>query len=122
MCIKASLIGLGMADKLVIPNRKKYNQQLDRKFKKKENRSPKDPPPFEQIRTMKMTQQVYDDIKRQIGSKPAESGGILLSESLDYSISTFVPDIASPHNSAIYQPNTKFLNSVLVACRYVPSF
>lgn len=113
MCRKSSLIGLGLMDKLVIQNRNQYHRELDRKFTDKANRPPKDPPPSEQIRTMQITRQAYIDIKKQIGSKPAETGGILLSKSLDYRVSDFVLDIASKNHSSIYQPNTKFLNSVL---------
>ena len=37
----------------------------------------------------------------------------MLSNSLDYSISAFVLDIASLRHRSIYQPNIEFLNSVL---------
>jgi hypothetical protein len=97
----------------MIHDRSQYHRDLDRKFIDKSNRPPKNPPPLEQINTMKMTRQAYNDIKNQIGSKPAETGGLLLSKSLDYCVSDFVLDIASKKHSSIYQPNTKFLNSVL---------
>ena len=60
-----------------------------------------------------LTSQVRNDIKNTIGSVPAESGGLLISSTRDYTITCFVPDIAADKNSTIYQPNTDFLNSVL---------
>lgn len=98
---------------LVIRNRKKYHEDLRRNFAKKAKRSPKPPPDPRLISEMRMTRQAYQDIKETIGKRPAESGGILLSDTHDYTINCFVFDIAASQNSSVYQPNTAFLNSVL---------
>ena len=66
------------------------------------------------MRLMRMKESVYQDIKNQIGRHPAESGGILLSTNKDYVIDCFVFDIAALQNATVYQPNTAFLNSVLI--------
>jgi len=113
MCFKAAEKGIGLADSLVIPNRKQYHRRLEQNFKKKALRPPKEPPRFSQIKSMRMTKEVFEDIKNQIGSRPAESGGILISKSQDFIITTFVFDSASAKHSTIYQPNTEFLNSAL---------
>ena len=105
--------GVGSTDRLVIPNWKKYHRRLEQNFKKKALRPPKEPPHYSLINEMRMTREVFEDIKNQIGSIPAESGGILISKSKDYTITTFVFDIASAKHRTVYQPHTKFLNSVL---------
>ena len=80
---------------------------------KKALRPPKRHPPWDSIKTMRMTTQVYQDLENYIGSRPAESGGLLLSNMHDYTIKCFVFDILAAKNPTIYQPNTEFLNSVL---------
>jgi proteasome lid subunit RPN8/RPN11 len=81
--------------------------------KKKALRPPKPPPHHDLIENMRMKTQVYQDIKNTIGSRPAESGGLLMSYTRDYTITCFVLDIAAAKNSSVYQPDTAFLNSVL---------
>ena len=103
----------GQPGKLVISNRKQYTHALNEGFKKKAHRQPKPPPSPDLIENMRMMAPVYDDIENFIGSRPAESGGLLISSTRDYTITCFVPDIAAEKNSTIYQPNTDFLNSVL---------
>ena len=94
-------------------DRKQYLQRLNNDFEKKALRQPKSPPPPDLVLRMRMTAQVYRDIERSIGSRPAESGGILLSKSHDYTVTCFVWDNAADRNETIYQPNTEFLNAVL---------
>lgn len=98
---------------LGIPYEKGYFARLQSDFKRKSIRTPKPPPPLHLIENMRMTTQVYQDIKNSIGSRPAESGGLLMSHTHDYTITCFVLDIAADKNSSVYQPNIVFLNSVL---------
>ncbi len=98
---------------LVISSRKQYHDSLRKKFSKKAKRPPKPAPPACLIQEMRMMREVFDEIKETIGNCPAESGGILLSETCDYTITCFILDIAALQNSTVYQPNTTFLNSVL---------
>jgi len=100
-------------NQLEIPNRKRYRERLRKEFGQKALRPPKPFPPIELIESMKMKLDVYHDIKNYIGSRPAESGGLLISSSKDYTITCFVFDIAAATNRTIYQPDTEFLNSVL---------
>lgn len=76
-------------------------------------RPPKKPPYPKLIKTMRMTYQVKKAIKKLIGLKPAERGGILLSISNDYTITGFVYDKKASQKKNVYQPNTNFLNRVL---------
>jgi proteasome lid subunit RPN8/RPN11 len=101
------------SSQLKIPYRKQYLARLQSDFKKKAFRPPKSPPHPDLIENMRMTTQVYQDIKATIGSRPAESGGLLMSDTRDYTITCFVLDIAAAKNSSVYQPDTVFLNSVL---------
>lgn len=99
--------------KLVIHDRAKYHKNLRNDFAQKAQRPPKPDPDSRLIREMRMTRQAYTDIEETIGKRPAESGGILLSDKYDYTITCMVFDIAASQNSTVYQPNTAFLNSVL---------
>ena len=99
--------------KLVITNRESYLQKLREDFETKALRPPKPFPPPRLIKNMKMKLQAFRDIKKHIGTRPAESGGLLISSTKDYTITCFIFDIASAQNQTIYQPNTDFLNSVL---------
>ena len=100
---------------LEIPNKGQYLKRLRKDFEKKALRPPKPPPPPNLIENMRMESKVYQDIKNQIGSRPAESGGIMLSRTHDYTITCFVFDIAAEKEKqrTVYQPNTEFLNAVL---------
>lgn len=98
---------------LVIRDRKGYYEDLRKEFSKKAKRPPKPPPDPWLINEMHMMRQPFQDIEKTIGGLPAESGCVLLSDTLDYTITCAVFDIAAPRNATIYQPNTKFLNSVL---------
>ena len=100
-------------NQLEVLNREQYLEKLQKSFAKKALRSPKPPPPIDLLEVMRMTTQVYDDLENFIGSRPAESGGLLLSNTRNYSITCFVSDIAARKNRTIYQPDTEFLNSVL---------
>jgi hypothetical protein len=100
-------------NKLTISDTERYHRKLGKKFEKKALRPPKPPPHPCLIETMTMTGHVLKDIRESIGKRPAESGGILLSNTHDYSISCFVFDNAAAMHPTIYQPNTEFLNSVL---------
>jgi len=94
-------------------NRKKYLAKLKKDFAKKERRPPKPLPNSDLIKKMRIKLQVYQDIEEYIGYRPAESGGVLLSKSRDYIITSFIADIAAAKNRSVYQPNVDFLNSVL---------
>jgi hypothetical protein len=96
-----------------IHSKEQYLAKLQKEFAKKAMRPAKRPPPEYLIKTMKMKIQVHHDLKNSIGSRPAESGGILLSNESDYTITCFIFDILAAENPTIYQPNTEFLNSVL---------
>lgn len=99
--------------KLVIHDRAKYHRNLRNDFAKKAQRQTKPAPDNSLIGEMRMTRQAYTDIEGTIGKRPAESGGILLSDTYDYTITCMVFDIAASQNTTVYQPNTAFLNSVL---------
>ena len=98
---------------LEIPNKGQYLKRLRKDFEKKALRPPKPLPSPNLIENMRMKSKVYQDIRNQIGSRPAESGGLLLSNTHDYTITCFVFDIAAEKNRTVYQPNTEFLNAVL---------
>ena len=99
--------------KLFITNHGNYLNNLDKDFAPKTLRQPKPKPDPDVLMRMRITRQACEDIKKDIGSRPAELGGILLSESLDYTITSFVFDLLAAENPIIYQPSTPFLNSVL---------
>ena len=76
-------------------------------------RVPKLAPLARHIATMRMTEEVLQKIKRTIGSRRAESGGMLLSSTGDYTIDDYVFDHMGDTNAAVYQPNVQFLNKEL---------
>jgi len=92
----------------------KKNNNHDAQIDNKKIRLLKKPPHQKLIKTMRMTSQVYRAINKLIGLKPAERGGILLSISNDYTITGFVYDRKASKNRNVYQPNTIFLNRVLL--------
>ena len=92
----------------------KKNNNHDAQIDNKKIRLLKKPPHQKLIKTMRMTSQVYRAINKLIGLKPAERGGILLSISNDYTITGFVYDRKASKNRNVYQPNTIFLNRVLM--------
>jgi hypothetical protein len=100
-------------NQLEVPNREQYLAKIQKDFAKKALRAPKPPPPSYLVKKMIIKFQAYHDIEEFIGSRPAESGGLLLSNRSDYIITCFIFDILAAKNPTIYQPNTEFLNSVL---------
>ncbi|MFC1814051.1 hypothetical protein ACFL03_15310 [Thermodesulfobacteriota bacterium] len=99
--------------RLGIYKAEKYLVNPREDFAKKACRPPKSPPNPKLTKTMKIAFPAYKDIEDSIGTRPAESGGILIGDPKSLIINCFVFDIAAAHNRTIYQPNTKFLNSVL---------
>lgn len=104
---------MGLARHIKIGNQGQYLRSLKKDFAKKAYRVPKPPPPPYLIEKMRITHRAYTEIRELIGGKPAESGGLLISRTLDYTITDFIFDIAARTNHWVYQPNTDFLNSVL---------
>jgi len=102
-----------ITNKRTISDEKRYHQRLDKEFEKKALRPPKPLPHPCLIESMRMTGLVWQDMKESIGKRPAESGGILLSNTHDYTISCFIFDIKAAKNPTIYQPDTELLNSAL---------
>jgi hypothetical protein len=98
---------------LEIQDKERYFRILKEDFAKKALRAPKPPPPTKFIENMSMTRRAFREIENLIGSRPAESGGLLISRTRDYTITSFIFDIAAGTNCWVYQPNTEFLNSVL---------
>ena len=98
---------------LDIPDKRKYLSGLRADFHGKALRQTKPHPHAILIERMRAKRQAYDDIKCSIGSLPAESGGLLIGDPNTLIIDSFVFDIMAATNSTVYQPNTKFLNSVL---------
>jgi len=96
-----------------VPKREQYLARLIADFSKKALRPPKPPPDADFIKTMRMKPQAYYDIKGSIGSRPAESGGVLIGSAKSLIIECFVFDIMAAKKQSIYQPDTEFLNSVL---------
>lgn len=101
------------AKRLRIGNREQYLQKLKNDFDRKARRAPKSPPPSHLIEKMRIKRHAYTEIEQLIGNKPAESGGLLISRSLNYVITDFIFDLAAGTNRWVYQPNTGFLNSTL---------
>jgi len=113
MDYKSSRLFQDQNRKLIIRDRGDYYKNLRHRFDEKTKRKPKPAPDSALISEMRATRLVRQDIKESLGRRPAESGGILLSDTNDYTITCFIYDIAASQNSTIYQPNTTFLNSVL---------
>lgn len=55
----------------------------------------------------------YEEILRTVGSRPAESGGILLGNREDFVVQKFVFDSKGSMSAAAYDPNIEFLNAVV---------
>jgi len=98
---------------LNIPDKRKYLAGLRANFHRKALRHPKPRPENILIERMRMRRPAHDDMKGSMGSLPAESGGVLIGDPNTLVIEYFVFDIMAATNSTVYQPNTKFLNSVL---------
>lgn len=96
-----------------IPNERKYFARLRADFSVNALRKPKPHPDAILIDRMRAKRQAHDDMKGSMGSLPAESGGVLIGDPNTLIIECFVFDIMAATNSTVYQPNTKFLNSVL---------
>jgi hypothetical protein len=60
-----------------------------------------------------ITQSAYDEIVRTVGSRPAESGGILLGSREDYIVQKFVFDPHGSMSHAAYDPDVNFLNKIV---------
>jgi hypothetical protein len=89
---------------------------FDYDYKEKFRRSPKPPPPQFLIDKFRITSYAFSAIEYYIGRIPAESGGILLSQSHDYTVTGFIFDyFGSSSGSVTYHPNTKYLNHFLTA-------
>lgn len=110
---KASHNIMRSAQPFEIGNRDQYLQKLKDNFAQKARRAPKPSPPPHLIENMRITRRAYTEIRELIGHKHAESGGLLISRTGDYTITDFIFDIAAGTNRWVYQPNTDFLNSVL---------
>lgn len=65
----------------------------------------------ENSRVMKMTHEAYYAMLNYIGSRPAESGGILFGYEDDFVIRKFIPDEFASTTRASYTMNTDFINS-----------
>jgi proteasome lid subunit RPN8/RPN11 len=102
-----------ISNRFEILSKRKYLAGLRADFHGKALRQPKPHPDAYLIEKMRMKHQVYDDIKGSIGSMPAESGGVLIGNPNSLVIECFVFDIMAATNRTVYQPNTKFLNSIL---------
>lgn len=57
-----------------------------------------------------LTQAAYDDIRRTIGERPAESGGILLGSRKDYKALRFLFDPSGSRTRGGYDPDVKYIN------------
>jgi proteasome lid subunit RPN8/RPN11 len=57
-----------------------------------------------------MTRQVYRQIRREIGSRPAEQGGVLGGSRTDGVVRHFYFDCSAEHTRANYSPDHEFLN------------
>lgn len=62
------------------------------------------------LRTLEMTRPVYDAIRREVGTRRAESGGILLGRRSDFAVTEFVFDPHGSTTGAGYDPDTDYLN------------
>ena len=103
-----------MFNKLKIQNNQQYYKNLKEDFQKKTSRPPKPHPDHQLIDKMRMKNQIiYDDMKSSIGEVRSETGGILIGDPNTMIIECFVFDLLAETNQTVYQPNTKFLNSVL---------
>lgn len=83
-------------------------------FRDQQNRPAKPPPAWNQIQALRMRRSVLLRIKAIIGGRPAETGGMLLSESRDYVVTDFVFDQSARSTGAAYNPDTAFLNQQLL--------
>ena len=101
------------ASHIKIGDREQYLRKLNYDFEKKARRAPKPPPQRQLIDKMRIVRRAYTEIHELIGQRPAESGGLLISRHLDYTITDFIFDLDAGTNRWVYQPNTDFLNSVL---------
>jgi hypothetical protein len=113
MSHKSSKRGPKKQTQLEIPFGDQYHARIQSEFEKKALRPPKPPPDPALVENMRMTRFVYQDIEYKSRDERNELGWLLLSQTHDYTITCSVLDIAAAKNSAVYQPNIAFLNSVL---------
>ena len=59
---------------------------------------------------LEMTRDAYEDIRQQVGGRPAESGGILLGSRKDYKVVRFIFDPSGSRSSGGYDPDVAYLN------------
>ncbi len=98
------------------PNYLQYNNRSSfqrNDSSEKLSRPPRTPPPSGLLKYMRMTADVFQKIKDTIGSRPAETGGMLLGDPYTYEIFDFVMDINSMNSCTSYQPDTSYLNGFL---------
>jgi hypothetical protein len=92
----------------------KQTPDFDYNYQEKFKRPPVFPPPGFLMNKFRITRNAYSGIEYYIGGRPAESGGMLLSLSHDYTVTGFIFDnFGSNSGSTAYQPNTKYLNHFL---------
>ena len=97
------------------PSNRGFRQTLDfdYDYKEKFRRSPKLPPPEFLIDKFRITQYALSAIEYHIGRIPAESGGILLSQSHDFTVTGFLFDYFGSNTGSTYHPNGGYLNHFL---------
>lgn len=66
-----------------------------------------------QLPPMRIQETAFNEIINYIGSRPAESGGMLFGREDDYVITRFVPDTAATTTRATYTINAEALNPVI---------
>ena len=84
------------------------------RFEARRARPPKPPPERTLIGSLRMRRSVLVQIEETIGARPAETGGMLLSNSRDYTVTDFVFDRSARISGASYNPDTDFLNLQLL--------
>ena len=88
----------------------KQISDFDYKYQEKFKRPPVPPPPEYLTGKFRITQYALSGIEYLIGTKPAESGGMLLSESHDFTVTGFIFDNFGSNNGSAYHPNAGYLN------------
>lgn len=74
------------------------------------SRSPKVPPHQEIVSQLRMRRAVLDQIRATIGSRKAETGGMLVGNAETYEVTHFIFDEGARTSGAIYYPDTMYLN------------
>lgn len=84
------------------PSAGKVKEPRDHSRKKQKKRKPK--------LTMEFTRQAYESIAQSVGSRPAESGGILLGSRDNYLVTKFIFDTNGSTSRCGYDPDVNFIN------------